>query len=71
MNDITKSQNTEIELTMGDIKAVLDIITAMSARGAIKANELLPIGSIYNKYLSILETFQKKDTSKLDTSSDS
>lgn len=71
MNKPDSQSNIEIELTMNDIKAVLDIITAMSSRGAIKASELLPIGTIYNKYLGILETFQRKETARAETSSDS
>jgi len=53
--------NKEVEISVGDIKAVLEIITVMASRGAIKGSELAAIGSIYNKYLSLLETLQKKE----------
>lgn len=51
----------ELEITVGDLKLVLELITIMCARGAIKPNELATVGAIYNKYLGIIEKVQKKE----------
>ena len=63
--------NEEIELTVLDIKAVIELITLMCSRGAVKPHELAVIGTIYNKYLSILEKVQQKDTSPAKTTENS
>jgi hypothetical protein len=49
----------EIELTLNDLKAVLDIINLLAARGGIRGQELTAIGGVYDKYLSAIEKAQK------------
>ena len=49
----------EIELTLSDLKAVLDIINLAAARGALRGPELAAIGGVYDKYLSAIEKAQK------------
>lgn len=45
----------DIELTINDLKSVLEIINLMASRGAITGSELSQIGRIYDKYLGTLE----------------
>lgn len=45
----------DFELTVKDIRDVLEVINMASSRGAFKGSELLTIGQIYDKYLNILE----------------
>lgn len=51
----------EIEVTVNDLRVVLELITLMASRGAIRPNELVTIGAIYNKYLGIIEKAQQKE----------
>jgi hypothetical protein len=51
----------DLEITIGDLKVVLELITLMCARGAVRPNELATVGAIYNKYLGIIEKVQKKE----------
>jgi len=45
----------DIELTVNDLKSVLEVISLMASRGAITGAELSQIGRIYDKYLGTLE----------------
>lgn len=55
----------EIELTVSDIKAVLDIINLCSARGSFRGQELALIGNIYDKYSQVLEKIKQQPQSEI------
>jgi len=48
-----KDQQPSTELTINDLTALKQIIDVASQRGAFKPNEMMTVGSTYNK----LETF--------------
>ena len=46
------------ELNINDLAAMKSIIDVASARGAFKPNEMVPVGTIYNKLESFLTAAQ-------------
>jgi len=45
----------DAELTVKDLRDVLEVINLAASRGAFKGSELLKLGQVYDKYLNILE----------------
>ena len=37
------------ELTLNDIKTIISIVDVCTSRGAFRANELVPVGQLYEK----------------------
>lgn len=48
------------DLTINDLAAMKNIIDLSSQRGAFKPNEMVAIGTIYNKLSAFLEQVQKQ-----------
>jgi hypothetical protein len=44
-----------LQLTLQDIDAVVRVIDIVSTRGAIRGDELVPIGQLRAKFVSVLE----------------
>lgn len=42
-------------ITLADIASMIAIIEAASTRGAVKANELVSVGELYNRLQAFLE----------------
>lgn len=60
----TESNETNVKeistsLTVEDIKILAGLIEAVSSRGAIRPVEFLPIGNVFNKLVSILQSPEK------------
>jgi len=47
-------ENTQ--LTLADLASIHSIIEAATTRGAFRANELTPVGAIYDKLTAFLQT---------------
>jgi hypothetical protein len=47
-------------ITIADIASMISIIEAASTRGAIKANELVAVGELYNRLNAFLEFAKTK-----------
>lgn len=64
------TQNTEtnysISLSPNDVVLMVNIITTVSRRGAFEANEMVTIGSLFERLKSYIEPRQET-TPKLDT----
>lgn len=56
-----------MNISVNDLAAVIEIIDVVTARGAIKGDEMLAVGTIRNK----LSTFIEEATAKHDTESTS
>lgn len=48
-------------ITLQDFDAVVRMIDVVSARGAIRGNELTAVGTLREKFISILEEEAKKE----------
>lgn len=48
-------QTDLVELSLPDLVAIKSIIEAASARGTFKANELVAVGTVYNKLSAFIE----------------
>ena len=44
-----------LQLTLQDIDAVVRVIDIVSTRGAIRGDELVPVGQLRAKFVSVLE----------------
>jgi hypothetical protein len=54
------AENTETaDLSINDLAALKQIIDVASARGAFRPNEMVPVGTIYNKLEKFLDAAQK------------
>jgi hypothetical protein len=49
------------DLNLNDLAALKSIIDVASSRGAFKAAEMEPVGKIYNKLSTFLDSVTKKD----------
>jgi hypothetical protein len=67
-DDTTANTNTAPEanaadesadFTVNDLSAIKSIIDVASARGAFKPNEMVPVGTIYNKLEKFLAAAQQ------------
>jgi hypothetical protein len=50
-----KTMTEPLQLTLQDIDAVVRVIDIVSTRGAIRGDELVPIGQLRAKFVSVLE----------------
>jgi hypothetical protein len=58
-----EQQSASPELTVNDLSAIKQIIDVASQRGAFKPNEMVSVGTIYNKldtFLTAVATQQSK-----------
>ena len=58
-----EQQSASPELTVNDLSAIKQIIDVASQRGAFKPNEMVSVGTIYNKldtFLTAVATQQPK-----------
>jgi hypothetical protein len=53
-------QDQANDLTINDLAAMKNIIDLGSQRGAFKPNEMVAVGTIYNKLTNFLEQVQKQ-----------
>jgi hypothetical protein len=53
-------QDQSNDLTINDLAAMKNIIDLGSQRGAFKPNEMVAVGTIYNKLTNFLEQVQKQ-----------
>jgi len=52
-------ESSNPELNINDLSALKSIIDVASARGAFKPNEMVPVGTVYNKLEAFLEAAAK------------
>jgi hypothetical protein len=52
----------ETQLTLNDIASVINIIDAVSTRGAFRGEELAEIGTLRNKFATFLQDAQLSET---------
>jgi hypothetical protein len=50
-----KNMAEPLQLTLQDIDAVVRVIDIVSTRGAIRGDELVPVGQLRAKFVSVLE----------------
>jgi len=53
-------QDQSNDLTINDLAAMKNIIDLSSQRGTFKPNEMVAVGTIYNKLTNFLEQVQKQ-----------
>lgn len=53
-NEKVVEGSTNPELNINDLSALKSIIDVASARGAFKPNEMVPVGTVYNKLEAFL-----------------
>ena len=53
-------ENNSPQITITDLDALKNIIDLGSQRGAFKPNEMVAVGTIYNKLTNFLEQVQKQ-----------
>ena len=62
---MSESQTTETpeaaELNLQDLVAIRSIIDVATQRGAFKANELVTVGTVYNKLAGFLDAVAKQN----------
>ena len=51
-----ENQELSTNLTIGDLTTIASMIDAITARGALKSQELIVVGTIYEKIISIIKT---------------
>jgi len=56
----TAQQDQNNDLTINDLAAMKNIIDIASTRGAFKPNEMVAVGTIYNKLSAFLDQVQKQ-----------
>jgi hypothetical protein len=54
-NETIAEGSSNPELNINDLNALKSIIDVASSRGAFKPNEMVPVGTIYNKLEAFLE----------------
>lgn len=52
-------ESSNPELNINDLSSLKSIIDVASARGAFKPNEMVPVGTVYNKLEAFLEAAAK------------
>lgn len=48
-------ENSDPKITLADIASMLSIIEAVSSRGAVRAEELVAVGELYNRLKTFME----------------
>jgi hypothetical protein len=56
----TEAQQGNVELTLQDLGALRAVIDVASQRGAFKPNEMVAVGTVYNKLSSFLDAVEKQ-----------
>lgn len=51
--------SSEISFNVADLRIVLQILNVVSARGAIKANEMSMVGDVYDRISKFIENIDK------------
>jgi len=60
--DMIAEGSANPELNINDLAALKSIIDVASARGAFKPNEMVPVGTVYNKLDAFLTAAQAAQT---------
>lgn len=55
MTEQTQEKETNLSLELRDIAALLQIINVATQRGAIRAEEMVEVGTVYNKVNAFLQ----------------
>jgi|TARA_B100000780_G_scaffold277129_1_gene247144 hypothetical protein len=58
-----ETAGTSLELTVNDLQLLRQVIEVATSRGAFKANEMLSVGTVFNKletFLTAVEQQQKQ-----------
>lgn len=55
-----QQENASVDLTISDLKAIQNIIDAVTQRGAFRANELAAVGEVYNRLTAFIDSVTKK-----------
>lgn len=55
-----QQENASVDLTISDLKAIQNIIDAVTQRGAFRANELASVGEVYNRLTAFIDSVTKK-----------
>ncbi len=55
-----QDDSNNVDLTLNDLAALRSIIDVASTRGAFKPNEMVAVGSVYNKLEKFLEIASKQ-----------
>lgn len=62
MTEETVTQNTPVNLQINDLVKILEILNIVSQRGAIRPDEFLTVGGVYERIFQFLDAsgvFQK------------
>lgn len=59
-NENENVKEISTSLTVEDIKILASLIDVCSARGAVRPNEYVPIGTVFGKLVSILQSAENK-----------
>jgi hypothetical protein len=54
-------QEISTSLTLEDIKLLAGLIDTCSTRGVFRANEFIPVGTVFNKLIVILQSAEQKN----------
>ena len=54
------AQEQNVELTLQDLAALKSVVDVASSRGAFKPNEMVAVGTVYNKLTGFLEAIAKQ-----------
>ena len=53
------AENTNTGFSIADLKTMLSLIQVMSARGAIKPNEMAAVGDLHDRLAAFLDSVEK------------
>lgn len=59
-SDQPAQREDSVDLTLQDLAAIKSMIDVASARGAFKPNEMIVVGTVYNKLEKFLEAAAKQ-----------
>lgn len=62
VSEVNEKLNETVEVTVGDIQVMVNIIEAVTARGAFRAPELKGIGEFFEKLSGMLPKDAKANT---------
>ena len=60
---MSQNNETKTDITVQDIASVKAIIELASSRGAFKPSEMVPVGQLYNKIETFLNSLPTQDPS--------
>ena len=61
MSETTNTTTESVELTVQDLASMRSIIDVASQRGAFKPNEMVAVGTVYNKLAGFLDHIAKQN----------